>query len=72
MGQLNTNNIKSVSIKKLQVRGELVKETPIQFPGEKNPANVKYFETTLPSFQGEGLIARLQEKNVIITVESDE
>jgi cell division protease FtsH len=72
MGQLTINNIKSVSIKKLQVRGELVKETPIQFPGEKNPVNVKYFETTLPSFQGEGLIARLQEKNVIITVESDE
>jgi cell division protease FtsH len=72
MGQLTTNNIKSVSIKKLQVRGELVKETPIQFPGEKNPVNVKYFETTLPSFQGEGLIALLQEKNVIITVESDE
>ncbi len=72
MEQLNTNNIKSVSIKKLQVRGELIKDAAISFPGEKKPLNVKYFETILPTFQGEGLISRLQEKNVVITVEPAE
>ena len=70
--QLNANNIKAVAIKKLRIRGELVKDSAIQIAGEKNPVNVKYFETALPSFQGEGLIVRLQEKNVIITVEPDE
>jgi len=72
MEQLNANNIKSVSIKKLQVRGELIKDASVQFPGEKKPLNVKYFETVLPTFQGEGLIARLQEKGVVITVEPAE
>jgi len=72
MEQLNANNIKSVSIKKLQVRGEFIKDAPILFPDEKKPLNVKYFETILPSFQGEGLIGRLQEKNVVITVEPAE
>jgi cell division protease FtsH len=72
MEQLNANNIKSVSIKKLQIRGELIKDSSISFPGEKKPLTVKYFETILPSFQGEGLIARLQEKNVVITVEPAE
>jgi cell division protease FtsH len=72
MEQLNAGNIKSVSIKKLQVRGEFIKDAPILFPGEKKPVNVTFFETTLPSFQGEGLIAQLQGKNVVITVESGE
>ncbi len=72
MEQLNASNLKSVSIKKLQVRGELIKDASISFPGEKKPRNVKYFETILPTFQGEGLISQLQEKNVIITVEPAE
>jgi cell division protease FtsH len=72
MEQLNAGNIKSVSIKKLQVDGEFVKEANIQFQGEKKPANVKYFQTVLPSFQGEGLLSQLREKNVIITIESAE
>ncbi|MBA4374274.1 MAG: hypothetical protein C0402_15595, partial [Thermodesulfovibrio sp.] len=56
MEQLNAGTIQSVSIKKLLVNGELTKEVSIQFPGEKNPVPVKYFETVLPSFQGDGLI----------------
>jgi|GEM_PF-4997707 len=52
MEQLNAGNIKSVSIKKLHVGGEFVKEVNIQFQGEKKPVNVKYFHTDLPSFQG--------------------
>ena len=70
--QLNTGNIKSVSIKKLDVGGEFVKEVNIQFQTEKHPAQVKYFQTVLPSFQGEGLLSQLREKNVIITIESAE
>jgi cell division protease FtsH len=54
------------------VSGEFIKEINIQLTGEKKTAAVKYFQTFLPSFQGEGLIAKLQEKNVVINVESSE
>ncbi len=70
--QLNANNIKSITIKNLQVNGEVIKEIDIQLPGEKKSTRVKYFQTFLPSFQGEGLIAQLEEKNVVINVESNE
>lgn len=72
MEQLGAGNIKSVSIRKLLVIGELAKEVSIQFQGEKKPVKVKYFQTILPSFQGEGLLSQLREKNVIITIESAE
>jgi cell division protease FtsH len=72
MEQLDAGNIKSVSIKKLLVRGELAKELSIPLPGEKKPAKVKYFQTVLPSFQGEELLPQLRGKNVIITIESAE
>ncbi len=70
--QLNANNIKSITIKNLLVNGEFIKEINIQLLGEKKAATVKYFQTFLPSFQGEGLIAKLEEKNVVINVESTE
>lgn len=72
MEQLDAGNIKSVSIKKLLVNGELVKAVSIQFKGEKKPDQVKYFQTVLPAFQGEGLLPKLREKKVIITVEPSE
>lgn len=72
MEQLHAGTIKAVTIKKLLISGELNKDVSLQFPGEKKPAAVRYFETTLPSFQGDGLIPQLQEKKVIITVESGE
>ena len=72
MEQLNAGTIKSVSIKKLLVRGELAKEVSIQLPGEKTPVKVTYFETVLPSFQDEGLLPQLREKKVVITIESAE
>ncbi len=72
MEQLNAGTIKSVSIKKLFVSGELTKEVSMQFQGEKKLAQVKYFQTVLPSFQGEQLLAQLKEKNVIITIEAGE
>ncbi len=58
MEQLSAGNIKSVSIKKLLVSGEFVKAVNIQFQGEKKPANVKYFQTDLPSFQGDKIILK--------------
>ncbi|MFH1026012.1 MAG: ATP-dependent zinc metalloprotease FtsH [Nitrospirota bacterium] len=67
--QLNAGNIHSVIIKDLQITGSLVKETPVQLPDEKSTAPVKKFHTFLPSFQGEDLIKKLQEKNVLIAVE---
>jgi cell division protease FtsH len=70
--QLNAGNIHSVIIKDLQITGALVKETPIQLPDEKSTAPVKKFHTFLPSFQGEDLIKKLQEKNVLIAVEPSE
>jgi cell division protease FtsH len=72
MEQLSAGNIKSVSIKKLLVTGELGKDVSIQLQGEKKPSKVKYFRTVLPSFQGEGLLSQLREKNVIITIEPGE
>ncbi len=70
--QLSAGNIKAVSIKKEQVNGELIKDAGILLPGEKKPAQVKYFQTILPSFQGEELLSQLKEHNVIITIESAE
>lgn len=70
--QLSAGNIKSVSIKKELLSGELLKDTGILLPGEKKPAQVKYFKIILPSFQGEGLLSQLKEKNVIITIEPAE
>ena len=67
--QLDTGNIKSVTIKDLEVLGEFNKEINLQLPGEKKTTAVKKFQTFLPSFQGEGLIKKLEEKNVIVNVE---
>ena len=72
IAQLGAGNIKSVTIKNLVVSGEFVKEINIQLTGEKKTTAVKKFQTFLPSFQGEGLIAKLEEKNVLINVEPSE
>ncbi len=72
MQQLDAGNIKSVVIRKLQVNGVFAKEVSLVPPGEKKPVAVTNFQTFLPSFQGEGLIDRLQAKNVAINVEPAE
>jgi cell division protease FtsH len=72
MEQLNAGTLKSVSIKKLSVTGELASEVSMQFQGGQKPVSVKYFQTILPSFQGEQLLSQLKEKNVIITIEAGE
>jgi cell division protease FtsH len=70
--QLNAGNIKSVSIKKLQLDGQFIQEVDILFHDEKKTTIVEKFRTFLPSFQGEDLLARLQEKNVLIDIEPTE
>jgi cell division protease FtsH len=70
--QLNAGNIKSVTISNLQVNGELIKETSLKLPGDNKTAAVKKFQIFLPSFQGDGLIAKLQDKNVVVNVEPSE
>ena len=70
--QLNAGNIKSVTIKNLKVSGEFVKGIKISLPDKKEAADVKYFHTFLPSFQGEGLLSKLEDKDVVINVESSE
>lgn len=70
--QLDAGNIKSVSIKKLVVTGVLNKDIEITIPGEVKAVTVKSFRTFLPSFQGEALLSKLEEKHVIITIEPEE
>ncbi|HYA31757.1 MAG TPA: ATP-dependent zinc metalloprotease FtsH [Thermodesulfovibrionales bacterium] len=70
IGQLEAGNIKSVTIKKLQVSGEFIKDVNVQIPDEKKTVAVRRFTTFLPSFQGEGLISKLEEKKVTVTVEA--
>src|SRR3990172_10591764 len=72
MLQLNEGNVKSVSIKKLLVTGEFTKEVSTPSEGETKLAKVKYFKTYLHSFQGEGLLSQLREKNVLITIEPED
>lgn len=70
--QLQNGNIASVRLKDLEVSGELAKEISFQLPGEHTPVSVKKFQTFLPSFQGEDLLAQLREKNVDVSVEPSE
>lgn len=70
--QLDAGNIGSVTIRKLQVSGEFVEDVHIKTPGARKAVAVKRFVTFLPSFQGEGLISKLEEKKVTINVESQQ
>ncbi|UCE71834.1 MAG: ATP-dependent metallopeptidase FtsH/Yme1/Tma family protein, partial [Nitrospiraceae bacterium] len=57
--QLSVNNIHSVTIKNLNIRGEFRGETDIYLSEGKQAVMVKSFKTALPSFQGENLLDRL-------------
>ena len=72
MEQLNTGNVLSVTIKDLQVKGELKKDISIIPAAKQQAVNIKFFKTFLPSFQGEDLLSALSAKNVMINVESRE
>lgn len=70
--QLNADNVASVTIKDLHIRGELKNSEDITLPGQTVPVQAQKFTTDLPSFQGDDLLATLREKNVLIQVESSE
>lgn len=70
--QLNNGNIKSVTIKDLQLQGELINKVNVTPVGEQQSVAVQYFQTFLPVFQGEQLLTRLEEKNVAVTVKPSE
>jgi cell division protease FtsH len=70
--ELDASNIESVTITNLKVTGVFRKKVDIIPPGQKKSIPIQDFKTYLPSFQGEGLISRLEEKNVKISVEPPE
>jgi cell division protease FtsH len=70
--QLQGNNIYSVRIRNLHVKGEFREKSSMYLSEDKEASEVRYFQTNLPSFQGEELISRLRERNVIINVEPQE
>src|SRR5208283_2712961 len=70
--QLDAGNIRSVIINGLNVTGEFDKNVPVQVPGEKKNLQVKFFLTFLPTFQGDQLLSKLQEKHVIINIAPQE
>jgi cell division protease FtsH len=70
--QLDEGNIKTVTIKNHQIIGEFSKEVPIALNTGEKLTPVKNFQTYLPSFQGENIISKLNEKKVHINVEPAE
>ncbi|MEW6053179.1 MAG: ATP-dependent zinc metalloprotease FtsH [Nitrospirota bacterium] len=72
MAQLEAGNIRSVTIKDLQVTGDFIKEISVPLPDQKTTITMKKFQTFLPSFQGQELLKKLQDKNVIVDVEPSE
>ena len=70
--ELDAGNIQSVSIKDLNIRGELKKEITITQENKEKEVKVKNFQTHLPNFQGEGLIEKLNTQRVTIEVEPSE
>ncbi|MFH1146629.1 MAG: ATP-dependent zinc metalloprotease FtsH [Pseudomonadota bacterium] len=67
--QLSSGNIKSVTIKGMYVKGEFSQAVAMPVGPQKQPKPVRLFETYLPNFQGEELLARLREQKVNINVE---
>ncbi len=70
--QLEAENISSVSIQELEVKGEFRTEVDIPIEGMEKPVKVKNFQTQLPSFQGDELITKLRAKGVQIDVKPPE
>ncbi|MBM4053346.1 MAG: ATP-dependent zinc metalloprotease FtsH [Planctomycetes bacterium] len=70
--QLETGNISSVTIRKLHITGQFYNEALLPLNKNQEPTPVRDFQTQLPSFQGEGLIEKLNQKHVEIRVESTE
>ena len=72
MEQLNSSNIKAVSIQKLRVNGEFLKKEALTLTASAKPVSVQYFVTYLPTFQGEEFLNLLSEKKAAVTIEPPE
>lgn len=70
--QIDRGNVISVTLKELHLSGELKKDITIYIDADKTTQTVRYFKTYLPSFQGEELLKDLEDKGVLINVESTE
>lgn len=70
--QLDSDNVKAVTIERLILQGELKKEIALLEPHQKEPVKVISFQTYLPTFQGESLIQKLQAKDVMISIKPEE
>ncbi len=68
--ELDNKNIASVTIKNLTVKGKLRDVSEIYIMNSKQPFAVTNFQTFLPSFQGDDIITTMNEKGVIVTIES--
>ncbi|MEW5743959.1 MAG: ATP-dependent zinc metalloprotease FtsH [Nitrospirota bacterium] len=68
ISELDAGNIQSVTIKELNVQGELIKPISVTPPEQQRSVTIKQFQTYLPAFQGEELLDRLQKRNVDISV----
>jgi len=66
--QLDARNILNVTIQGLEVSGEFRKKTDLVPSGETKALPVSHFITYLPSFQGEGILSKLEEKGVSVQV----
>jgi cell division protease FtsH len=69
LNELESGNVQSVTIKNLQVEGEFSREITVQQPGAQRPVSARKFITYLPAFQGDTLLAKLSEKNVVVNVD---
>lgn len=67
--QLESGNIKSVTITNLQVAGEFTNPATLALSGQKQATTVKHFLTFLPSFQGDDIMKELRQRNVMVTVD---
>lgn len=70
--RLEAGDIDSVAISKFKLTGKFKKDIKLPVSPEKKDVAVRNFRTYLPSFQGEGLMTRLQDKGVVINVEPSE
>jgi cell division protease FtsH len=72
LDQLNSGNVDSVKIHNLSVDGKFRGETNIYLDDGKTTRSTTFFRTHLPSFQGEDILQRLTEKNVLISIAPQE
>lgn len=71
LSQLEAGNVSSVSIRGERINGELLENKEMQVKGVPKPVEVKYFNTYAPKFEGEGLIKKLEDKDVVVDVEPE-